>query len=99
MRAITLQPGAKHEFDILSDKPLALRLATNASHDLMEKHSADLRNLPVKLAHRNRIEFLATVKGAGLVLFIPEGESIPLRLSNATSETLEIVVSSVPTPK
>lgn len=97
--ATTLQAGEKCEFDIHSETPLALRLATNASYELMEKHSTELRDLPVKLAHRNRSEFLATVKGAGLVLFMPEGDSIPLRLSNATAETLEIVVSSVPTAK
>lgn len=97
--AVTLQPGGKREFDVRSDKPLALRLATNATYELMEKHSADWRDPPVRLSHRKRIESLATVKGAGTVLFIPEGDSIPLRLSNATGETLEIVVSSVPTTK
>ena len=97
--AITLQSGEKHEFDVRSDKPLQLRLSTNASYELMEKHSADWRDPPVRLAHRKRIEALATTKGVGGVLFIPEAGSIPLRLSNATAETLEIIVSSVPIAK
>lgn len=97
--SVTLQSGAKREFDIRSDKPLQLRLSTNASYELMVKHSADWRDPPVRLAHRKRIEAVATVKGAGGVLFIPEGGLIPLRLSNATEETLEIVVSSVPITK
>ncbi len=85
-----LESNSQKEFDIQSSEALPLYLETDASYELMERYSG-VKRLPVRLEHRKSIEFIATVKGAGTVLFVPVDGVVPLLLRNETKERLRIV--------
>ena len=86
-----MAPRSQQEFDIKSTEALPLYLETDASYELMEQYNFAKR-LPVRLEHKKSIESIATVKGAGTVLFIPFDGVIPLLLKNETNERLRVVV-------
>jgi len=90
-----LKSHSEQQFELKSKESLQLYMETNASYELMQKyHFAS--HLPVRLEHKNGIDSLATVKGAGGGLFPPIDGVIPLTLKNETEETLQIVICSEP---
>ena len=88
----TLDPGSTRELNISSPTPLQLYLETNATVELALRYRG---SYPVWVKHRQRIEAIGTVLGAGGVLFLPEDNEIPLLIGNDTDTELEIALSKL----
>ena len=82
---------SQRDLNLSSDVPLSLFLATDASLELKQKYqNAD--RLPVRLEHKNGIDFVATVSGAGGGLYPSINGVISLVLRNESDECLTVCV-------
>ena len=82
---------SQRDVNIPSAVAISLFLETNASYDLMQKYQGAAR-LPVRLEHKNGIDSVATVKGAGGGLYRSVNGVIPLIVKNETNESLIVRV-------
>jgi hypothetical protein len=90
IQRFSLDAGSTREVNIPSTTPLDLYIESNATVELALRYEG---SFPVWAKHRQRIESIGTVMGAGGALFIPVDGEIPLLIGNDTDTELEIALS------